>query len=114
MQETRKIGESLANKAIWAVLSCCALFAILAVNGGLNIGNVALSAGAGGLSAVLLLAYWHGKGGSFFIFGLGAPLLAIMFSELPDFLSLAWVINSFFSGFALILLLYKLTVLRKQ
>ncbi|AZZ98890.1 hypothetical protein [Pseudoalteromonas sp. R3] len=113
MQETKKIGESLANKAIWAVFGCVALFAILAVNGGLNIANVVLGLSVGGLSAALLLAYWHGKGGSFFIFGLGAPMLAIIFSDLPDFLSLAWVINSFFGGFALLLLLYKLAVLRK-
>ncbi|RZM80356.1 hypothetical protein [Pseudoalteromonas rubra] len=113
MQETHKIGESLANKAIWAVLGCGALFFILAMNGGLNIGNLVLSLSVGGLSAALLLAYWHGKGGSFFIFGLGAPMLAVIFSDLPNFLSLAWVINSFFAGFALLLLLYKLVLLRK-
>ncbi|ALU44880.1 hypothetical protein [Pseudoalteromonas rubra] len=112
MQETQKIGESLANKAIWAVLGCGALFVVLVMNGGLNIGNVVLSLSIGALSAALLLAYWHGKGGSFFIFGLGAPMLAIIFSDLPNFLSLAWVINSFFCGFSVLLLLYKLVLLR--
>ncbi|WP_233997954.1 hypothetical protein [Pseudoalteromonas sp. T1lg10] len=58
---------------------------------------IALIAGVG--CGVLLLAYWLGKGGIYFILGLLVPLLAVIFAELPNFISLFQLILTFFCGF---------------
>ncbi|MCF2859447.1 hypothetical protein L1286_18330 [Pseudoalteromonas sp. SMS1] len=108
MQTNNKISLSLANKAPLATLGCSIVFCILALMSTFNVTNVALAIGVGILSATLLLAYWHGKGGSFFILGLAAPMLSILFSTLPDFWSLGWVINGFFCGFAILLWAFKI------
>ncbi|TQF69995.1 hypothetical protein [Pseudoalteromonas luteoviolacea] len=107
MQEHNKISLSLASKAPVTIIGCCIGFIILALVSPFNASNVVLAIGVGVLSASLLLAYWHGRGGSFFILGLAAPMLSILFSELPDFWSLGWVINGFFCGFAVLLWLFK-------
>ncbi|MBQ4837085.1 MULTISPECIES: hypothetical protein [Pseudoalteromonas] len=108
MQNNKQIGQSLANKAPIVVITCVAIFILLSLCSPLNWLNLLLSLGVGSLSAGLLLAYWHGKGGSYFILGLLAPMLSIVLSELPDFWSLGWVISGFFCGFAMFLWLFKL------
>ncbi|KZN48829.1 hypothetical protein [Pseudoalteromonas luteoviolacea] len=108
MQNNKQIGMSLASKAPMAVLICAIIFLLLFLGSAINLANLLLALSVGVLSAVLLLAYWHGRGGSYFILGLAAPMLSILFSELPDFWALAWVINGFFCGFAILLWLFKL------
>ncbi|MBQ4810373.1 hypothetical protein A7985_07995 [Pseudoalteromonas luteoviolacea] len=108
MQENKTISLSLARKAPVAIAICCTGFVILALVSAFHITNVLLALSVGALSAALLLAYWHGKGGYYFILGLAAPMLSILFSDLPDFWALGWVINGFFCGFAILLWLFKI------
>ncbi|AOT07551.1 hypothetical protein [Pseudoalteromonas luteoviolacea] len=108
MQRNKQIGGSLAPKAPSAFLICALIFLLLSISSPLNVANLILALSIGALSAVLLLAYWHGKGGIYFILGLAAPMLSILFSDLPDFWALGWVINGFFCGFAILLWLFQL------
>ncbi|KZN46694.1 hypothetical protein [Pseudoalteromonas luteoviolacea] len=107
MKKNNAISLSLASKAPIAIVICCFGFVLLALSSAFHLTNLLLALSVGALSAVLLLAYWHGKGGHFFILGLAAPMLSILFSELPDFWALGWVINGFFCGFAILLWLFK-------
>ncbi|WP_419148038.1 hypothetical protein [Pseudoalteromonas 'SMAR'] len=114
MTEYQKIGEQLAQKAPFALLFTVILFSILfAVDKAIWL-NLAYALGAGVLSIVLLLRYWHGKGGHYFILGLLAPLIAVMFADIPDFLAMAWVVNGFFAGAAATLWGYHLLMHNTQ
>ncbi|MDK1285705.1 hypothetical protein [Pseudoalteromonas umbrosa] len=108
MQNNTQIGMSLANKSPIAIMICAVIFLLLFLCSAINFANLFVALSVGTLSAVLLLAYWHGRGGIYFILGLAAPMLSILFSELPDFWALGWVINGFFCGFAILLWLFKL------
>ncbi|CAH9052478.1 hypothetical protein PSECIP111951_00628 [Pseudoalteromonas holothuriae] len=109
------IGRSLASKSPLALLFNVFLFVLLAVFDGTFILSNMLYAIVFGLGcAALLLGYWHEKGGYLFILALLMPLLLVIMSELTSFVALAWVINGYFCGFALALLIYKLSYLKKH
>ncbi|MCF6434578.1 hypothetical protein [Pseudoalteromonas sp. MMG022] len=109
----QEIGKSLASKAPWALLFNIALFALLGVvDGAPLLSNLLFSLLFGAISSTFLLLYWHEKGGSFFIFALLMPLMLIIVSELSNFVALAWVINGYFFGFALALIIYRVGFLR--
>ncbi|BBN82271.1 hypothetical protein PA25_22560 [Pseudoalteromonas sp. A25] len=113
MINKKEIGRSLADKSIWALLFNTLVFAVLAVVDGAPVVSNMLYAVLFGLaSAGTLLGYWHEKGAHFFILALLMPLLLIIVSELTSFIALAWLINGYFCGFALLLLLYKLVYLK--
>ncbi|WP_462171290.1 hypothetical protein [Pseudoalteromonas xiamenensis] len=59
--------------------------------------------GFGGLSALMLLGYWHGKGGVWFILSLLMPLVHIVFAQIPSVVALVFAVVGFFFGFALLL-----------
>ena len=101
-----KIGASLAKQSPWGVLLTGVIFLGLALTDTLNVSNIAYAVVFGHLTSATLLAYWHGKGGTFFIAAVLMPLLLIVMTELPNFMSLAWVINGFFFGLAFSLLVY--------
>ncbi|CAM4109398.1 hypothetical protein [Pseudoalteromonas byunsanensis] len=110
---SQEIGKSLASKAPWALLLNIALFALLGViDGAPLLANLLFALLFGAISTALLLLYWHEKGGSFFIFALLMPLLLIILSELNNFIALAWVINGYFFGFAIALIIYRLAFLK--
>ncbi|KJZ03409.1 hypothetical protein [Pseudoalteromonas piscicida] len=106
MTESKKIGQQLAQKAPYAVVFTAVVFIVLFMSSEVVWLNQIFASASGIISIVFLLLYWHGKGGMYFILGLLAPMLAVIFSELPDFLALAWVINGFFNGAALALMAY--------
>ncbi|WP_105200516.1 hypothetical protein [Pseudoalteromonas sp. T1lg76] len=93
------VGLSLVQKAPLATLVTLILLAVVVgVYGPMwSVLVIALIAGVG--CGVLLLAYWLGKGGIYFILGLLVPLLAVIFAELPNFISLFQLILTFFCGF---------------
>ena len=101
-----KIGASLAKQSPWGVLLTGVIFLGLALTDTLNVSNIVYAVVFGHLTSATLLAYWHGKGGTFFIAAVLMPLLLIVMTELPNFMSLAWVINGFFFGLAFSLLVY--------
>ncbi|WP_105168878.1 hypothetical protein [Pseudoalteromonas sp. T1lg23B] len=111
----QEIGKSLAGKAPWGLLFNVAVFALLGViDGAPLLANLLFALLFGAISTVFLLLYWHEKGGSFFIFALLMPLLLIMLSELSNFVALAWVINGFFFGFAVALIIYRLVYIKES
>ncbi|MBD1583666.1 hypothetical protein [Pseudoalteromonas sp. S16_S37] len=115
MVNNKDIGRSLADKAVWALLFNILLFSVFGIFDGMPIlSNIAYALLFGFASAATLLAYWHEKGGSFFILALLMPLLLIIVSELTSFIALAWLINGYFFGFALALVIYKLMFLNKE
>ncbi|MBE0369071.1 hypothetical protein [Pseudoalteromonas aurantia] len=110
MIDNLKIGASLAKQSPWALLLTGLIFLMLFLNQAMNINNVIYAVLLGQLTSVTLLAYWHGKGGIFFIMAVLAPLVLIIVTELPTFIALAWVINGFFFGMALLLFFYHMYV----
>ena len=62
----------------------------------------------GVISAVLLLAYWLGKGGLFFILGVSLPLVLVLFTPLASITALLNLVSGFFFGFCAALFVYKL------
>ncbi|RJE75567.1 hypothetical protein BGP78_02265 [Pseudoalteromonas sp. MSK9-3] len=101
-----KIGASLAKQSPWGVLLTGVIFLGLALTDTLNVSNIVYAVVFGHLTSATLLAYWHGKGGIFFIAAVLMPLFLIVMTELPNFMSLAWVINGYFFGLAFSLLVY--------
>ncbi len=63
---------------------------------------------AGLVCGGLLLAYWSGKGGLYFILGLLVPLANVVAVDLSSFTSLYQLILAFFCGFWLSLCVFKL------
>jgi hypothetical protein len=106
MINNAKVGASLAKQSPWGVLFTGIIFGVLALMDTLNISNILYAMLSGHLTGAALLAYWHGKGGMYFIAALLMPLVLIMVAELPYFMSLAWVINGFFFGLAFSLFIY--------
>ncbi|WP_440055750.1 hypothetical protein ACSLBF_06280 [Pseudoalteromonas sp. T1lg65] len=104
----KNIGVSLAQKAPFGLIAILALSIVLSVFEPISIENLGLACVSGIASSVLLLLYWHGRGGVYFILGLLAPLLAVMYSELPTFVSLGWVISGFFLGFCIVLIVHQI------
>jgi hypothetical protein len=104
--QNKQIGESLAKKSPIAILFTLLLFVPLALNESPIIGNIVSALVLGAMTVVLLLGYWHGKGGSFFIVALLMPLVLVVIAELPNFIALAWLINAFFFGAASSLFVY--------
>ncbi|WP_105190785.1 MULTISPECIES: hypothetical protein [unclassified Pseudoalteromonas] len=102
------VGLSLVQKAPWAVLVILVLLAVVVGVYGPLWPVLAIALIAGLCCGALLLAYWLGKGGTYFIVGLLVPLLAVMFAELPSFTSLYQLILAFFCGFWLSLWAFKL------
>ncbi|TLX47225.1 hypothetical protein C1E24_10520 [Pseudoalteromonas phenolica] len=106
--QQREVGQSLAQKSPIGMVFTLLLFIPLAVNSELILGNLISAIALGMVTVILLLSYWHGKGGSFFIFALLMPLILVVIAELPSFVALAWLINAFFFGASSCLFAYLL------
>lgn len=102
----KQIGESLAKKSPIAIIFTLLAFIPLAMNSSPIIGNLVSALILGAMTVVLLLGYWHGKGGSFFIVALLMPLVLVVIADLPNFIALAWLINCFFLGTGSCLFIY--------
>lgn len=107
MNKQPHVGLSLVHKAPMGML-ITALVAIIA-NVLLPLNTVTLGyAVVGGIvSSVLLLAYWLGKGGVFFILGVSLPLLLVLFTPLAGVTALLNLVSGFFFGFCAALAVYK-------
>jgi hypothetical protein len=104
--QNKQIGESLAKKSPIAIIFTLLAFIPLAMNSSPIVGNLVSALILGAMTVVLLLGYWHGKGGSFFIVALLMPLVLVVIADLPNFIALAWLINCFFLGTASCLFIY--------
>lgn len=112
--QKRQIGQSLAQKSPIGMVFTLLLFIPLAMVSELIVGNLISAIVLGIVTVILLLSYWHGKGGSFFIFALLMPLVLVVIAKLPSFVALAWLINAFFFGASASLFGYLLWSKSKQ
>jgi|GEM_PF-334438 len=109
MSEQAHVGLSLVNKAPLGFI----VSIIVAVIAGFSFAELEMStlfyALAGGVAcSLLLLGYWSGKGGVFFILGVLTPLALVVVSPLTTMAALLYLLSGFFAGFWLVLLGYKL------
>ena len=96
MKNSAQVGQSIIAQAhLGLILTMCLLVGIQ-LSEGLTIALIVMSISAGAMCAALLLLYWKGKGGIFFIFALLCPLLLIIFAQLPNFIALAELVIGYF------------------
>ncbi|WP_062569894.1 hypothetical protein [Pseudoalteromonas arabiensis] len=111
MSEQPHAGLSLVNKApLGFVLSVLVAVITSLVFTQLTLNTLFYALVGGVVCSLLLLAYWSGKGGIFFIFGVLTPLALVVISPLATMAALLYLLSGFFSGFWLLLLGYKLMV----
>lgn len=113
MSQSPHVGLSLVNKAPIGILITFLISVLVNIFLTLNLITLAYAVFGGGLCAAILLAYWLGKGGIFFILGLGMPLLLVLFTPLATLAGLLNLLSGFFFGFFAMLLIYKYFMLKK-
>jgi len=104
MSQQPHVGLSLINKAPTVLAN---VFLTL------NIITLGYAVLGGMVCAAILLAYWLGKGGVFFILGVSMPLLLVLFTPLATIAALLNLLSGFFFGFCAMLLIYKHVILKK-
>ncbi|MBB1310300.1 MULTISPECIES: hypothetical protein [Pseudoalteromonas] len=102
------VGLSLVNKAPLGLIVTAVIAGIATVMFELELLTLAYSVLGGLVCAIILIAYWLGKGGLFFIVGVSIPLLMVIVVPLTSMAALLYLISGFFFGFCLALLGYKL------
>jgi hypothetical protein len=113
MSQQPHIGLSLVNKAPIGMLITFLIAALANVFLTLNIVTLGYAVLGGMVCAAILLAYWLGKGGVFFILGVSMPLLLVLFTPLATIAALLNLLSGFFFGFCAMLLIYKYFILKK-
>lgn len=108
MKDQPHVGLSLVSKASMGMLITALVAVIANVLLELNIITLGYAVVGGVVSAVLLLAYWLGKGGLFFILGVSLPLVLVLFTPLASITALLNLVSGFFFGFCAALFVYKL------
>ena len=113
MSQQPHVGLSLVNKAPIGMLITFLIAALANVFLTLNIVTIGYAVLGGMVCAAILLAYWLGKGGVFFILGVSMPLLLVLFTPLATIAALLNLLSGFFFGFCAMLLIYKYFILKK-
>ena len=113
MSQQPHVGLSLVNKAPIGMLITFLIAALANVFLTLNIVTLGHAVLGGMVCAAILLAYWLGKGGVFFILGVSMPLLLVLFTPLATIAALLNLLSGFFFGFCAMLLIYKYFILNK-
>ncbi|MBH0055572.1 hypothetical protein I6F65_01220 [Pseudoalteromonas sp. SWXJZ94C] len=108
MSKQPHVGLSLVNKAPMGMLITVIIAVIANVLLELNIITLGYAIAGGVISAALLLSYWLGKGGLFFILGVSVPLLLVLLTPLVAITALLNLISGFFFGFCAALVIYKI------
>lgn len=113
MSQQPHVGLSLVNKAPIGMLITFLIAVLANVFLTLNIVTLGYAVLGGVICAAILLAYWLGKGGVFFILGVSMPLLLVLFTPLATLGALLNLLSGFFFGFCAMLLIYKHLILKK-
>ncbi|ASM50569.1 hypothetical protein PESP_a2625 [Pseudoalteromonas espejiana DSM 9414] len=108
MSQQPHVGLSLVSKAPMGMLITAVIAIVANVLLELNIITLGYAVTGGVVSAVLLLAYWLGKGGLFFILGVSIPLVLVLLTPLASIAALLNLVSGFFFGFCAALFVYKL------
>jgi hypothetical protein len=107
MSKQPHVGLSLVNKAPLGMLFTALIALVANVLLDLNIVTLAYAISGGAVSAVILMAYWLGKGGIFFILGVSLPLVLVLFTPLGTATALINLVSGYFFGFCVTLTIYK-------
>ena len=107
MKTSQAVGFSLIGQAHIGLMVFAVILAISLVLS-LNLTVVTYGAVFGAVTALLLLAYWLGKGGKFFVLAVMCPLLCIIVTPITSFFEIANVLGAFFVGLCFILTIYRL------
>ena len=107
MKTSQAVGFSLIGQA-YIGLIVFALVLALSLFFSFNMTVVFYGAIFGAITALLLLCYWLGKGGSFFLLAVVCPLICIIFTPIMSFFDIANLLGAFFVGLCLMLTLYRI------
>ena len=107
MSKQPHVGLSLVNQAPLGILFTALIAIVANVLLDLNIVTLAYAILGGAISAVILMAYWLGKGGIFFILGVSLPLVLVLFTPLDTATALINLVSGYFLGFCVALTIYK-------
>ncbi|GAA77947.1 hypothetical protein WNY97_14485 [Pseudoalteromonas fuliginea] len=114
MTEQPHVGLSLVNKAPLGML-VTAIVAVLAnALFSLNLITLGHAIAGGILCGALLLAYWLGKGGLFFVLGVSTPLILVLFTPIAKSAALLNLVSGFFFGFCLVLVIYRFLPIKSE
>jgi len=108
MSKQPHVGLSLITKAPMGMLITAVIAVVANILLELNIATLGYAVAGGVVSASLLLTYWLGKGGLFFILGVSLPLFLVLLTPLATISALLNLISGFFFGFFVALFIYKL------
>ncbi|MDP2635557.1 MULTISPECIES: hypothetical protein [unclassified Pseudoalteromonas] len=114
MNNQPHVGLSLVNKAPLGLLITILIAVVAHLVFELDVMTLLYSLVGGLVCAIVLIAYWLGKGGAFFIVGVSIPLVLIVVTPLATMAALLYLVSGFFFGFCLSLLIYKLFSKQKQ
>lgn len=106
MSQQPHVGLSLVKKAPLGLLVTLMIAVVANLLLPLNIVTLGYAIIGGIAAAALLLAYWLGHGGVFFILGVSVPLLLVLFTPLASLAALLNLVSGFFFGFCLALVIY--------
>ena len=107
MRSNQTIGFSLIAQAHFGLVIFSILLAVSLLFS-INTEAIVYGLGFGVLTGSVLLAYWHGKGGTYFVCAFLCPLICIIMTPLNSFMAIANLIGAFFVGLCLLLTMYKL------
>lgn len=109
MRTNDQVGKSIISKAYIGLIISLIIICILCFSSKVFLFAIINGVIAGKLTSLFLLFYWRGKGGSFFIIALLSPLVAIIMTSLPNFISLFQLVSAYFIGASALLMLYGFT-----
>lgn len=109
MKTSEQVGKSIISQAYIGLIISLIVICILCFSAEVFFFAIINGVIAGKLTSVFLLCYWRGKGGSFFIIALLSPLVVIVITSLPNFISLFQLVSAYFVGASALLMLYGLT-----
>jgi len=113
MNKQPHVGLSLVNKAPMGMVVTALIAAVASFIFELDLTTLIYACIGGFVCGIILIAYWLGKGGVYFIVGVSTPLLLVVVMPLATVAALLYLVSGFFFGFCLALLAYKLTVKHK-
>ncbi|ATC95362.1 hypothetical protein [Pseudoalteromonas tunicata] len=103
MKDSAQVGQSIIAKAHFGVVIAVFFLVVSYFLTPLLLDTLMQSTLAGLICALLLLGYWRGKGGLFFILALVCPLILIVMAHLPTFFALLQLISGYFLGLSALL-----------
>ena len=107
MSKQAHVALSLINKAPVGLLLTALIAVVANITFDLNAMIFVYATVGGAVSAFFLLLYWLAKGGVFFIIGVSAPLMLVLFTPLAAITALLNLVSGFFFGFCIALVIYK-------